>query len=127
MRLLKRDAVATGIVAAALILYVLCATEITPSSSTGVRTTGIGVLALGFVASATAVVPSFVQLVHGNKTYLVGMSTAGAIALFAGVHMLVTASMTSLTIVMTVTTVLWLLATIHHSLHQPADSHQPAR
>ncbi len=127
MRLLKRDAVATGMVAAALFLYVLCATEITSSSSTGVRTTGIGVLVLGFVASATAVVPSFVQLLHGNRVYLVGMSIAGAIALFAGVHMLVTASLTSLTIVMTVMMVLWLAATIHHSMRQPVDSHQPAR
>jgi hypothetical protein len=122
MRLLKRDVVATGVVAAALILYVLCATEITPSSSTGIRTTGLGVLALGFVASATAVVPSFDQLLHGNKTYLVGMSMAGAIALVAGVHLLVAASMTSLTILMTVMMVLWLAATIHHSSNHPADA-----
>jgi hypothetical protein len=34
------------------------------------RVTGAAVLALGFAASASAVVPGFAQLLHGSKTYL---------------------------------------------------------
>jgi hypothetical protein len=49
------------------------------------RITRVAVLALGFAASASAVVPTFGQLLHGNKTYLaitspIGLAaTAGAV------------------------------------------------
>jgi uncharacterized membrane protein YqgA involved in biofilm formation len=115
MHLSKRDTMATGLVAAAFVLYVLRAAEITSSTADGVRVTGFGVLALGFVASAAAVVPSFQRLLHGNKAYLVGMSILGVIALGAGVHMLVAGSLTSLSVVMVAMLILWFAATIHHA------------
>ena len=61
-------------------------------------------------------VPAFGQLIHGNKTYLVITSLIGLAALAAGVQMLITASGTGLTVVMAAMAVLWLIATIHHSL-----------
>jgi uncharacterized membrane protein YqgA involved in biofilm formation len=106
---------ATGLVAAALALYVLRAAEVTSSTAGGTRATGAAILALGFVASAAAVVPSFVQLLHGNKAYLAGMSALGVIALAAGVHLLVAASLASLTVLIVATVVMWFAATLHHS------------
>jgi hypothetical protein len=52
----------------------------------------VAVLALGFAASASAVVPTFSQLLHGSKTYLSITSLIGLAALAAGVQMLITAS-----------------------------------
>jgi peptidoglycan/LPS O-acetylase OafA/YrhL len=122
MHLKKRDVMATGMVAAALLLYLLSATKVTSSTPTGIRATGIAVLALGFMASASAVVPSFERLLHGNKAYLAGMSVAGVIAAVAGVYMLVNASRTSLTIVIAVMLALWFAATLHHSMPEPVAS-----
>jgi len=54
----------------------------------GTRATGIVILGLGFVASATAVVPGFEDLMHGNKAYLAASSLLGLVAFVAGVLML---------------------------------------
>ena len=77
--------------------------------------TGAAVLALGFAASASAVVPGFGQLLHGSKTYLAITSLIGLAAFAAGMQMLITASGVGLTVVMAAMAVLWLIATIHHS------------
>ena len=87
-----------------------------PPGMSGTRASGIVVLALGFAASASAVVPGFAQLLHGNKAYLVLTSLLGTVALVGGVHMLVAASETGLGIAIVAMIVLWLIATIHHSL-----------
>jgi predicted branched-subunit amino acid permease len=116
MHLPKRDVIATGLVAVAAVLYLLWATGSTLPGMSGARATGIAVLALGFAASAAAVVPGFDQLLHGSKTYLAVTSLIGLAALAAGVHMLITANGVSLTLVMAAMAVLWLIATIHHSL-----------
>ena len=50
----------------------------------GVRVTGLVILALGFVASASAVVPGFERLVHGSRLYLAVTSVLGLGALVAG-------------------------------------------
>jgi hypothetical protein len=62
------------------------------------------------------VVPTFGQLLHGNKTYLAITSLIGLATVAAGVQMLITASGASLTVVMAAMALLWLIATIHHSL-----------
>lgn len=116
MYLPKRDIVATALVAAAGLLYLLWALEATLPGMSGTRATGVAVMALGFAASASAVVPSFDRLLHGNTAYLVLTSLIGLLALAAGVQMLLTASGTGLTVVMAAMAVLWLIATIHHSL-----------
>ena len=43
----------------------------------GTRATGTVILALGFAAAATAVVPGFGQLLHGNKIYMTVTSLIG--------------------------------------------------
>ncbi|MFZ0161540.1 MAG: hypothetical protein WAL50_21115 [Kineosporiaceae bacterium] len=116
MSLSKRDTVATVLVAVAGLLYVLWALGSAPFSLSGTRATGIAVLALGFIASATAVVPTFSQLLHGSKAYLAITSTLGVIAAAAGVQMLLTASETGLAVVMVAMVAMWLLATTHHRL-----------
>ena len=89
------------------------------------RVTGVAVLALGFAASASVVVPGFGQLLHGNRAYLAMTSLIGLAAAAAGIQMLVTASGAGLTVVMAAMAVLWLIATIHHSL--PAKTGPPSR
>ncbi len=116
MRLPKRDVIATGLVAIAALLYLLWAVDSTLPGMSGTRVTGVAVLVLGFAASATAVVPGFEQLLHGNRTYLVVTSIIGLVAVVAGVQMLITASGAGLTVVMAAMAVMWLIATIHHSL-----------
>jgi hypothetical protein len=115
MRFPKTDIIATGLVAAAGLLYLLWAIDSTLPGMSSARATGVAILALGFAASASAVVPAFGQLLHGNKAYLVITSLIGLAAAAAGVQMLITASSTGLTIVMAAMAVLWLIATIHHS------------
>ena len=116
MHLPKTDIIATCLVAAAGLMYLLWAVGSTLPGMSGARATGVAVLALGFAASASAVVPAFGQLIHGNKTYLVITSLIGLAAAAAGVQMLISASGTGLTVVMTAMAVLWLIATIHHGL-----------
>jgi hypothetical protein len=81
-----------------------------------VRATGAAVLALGFVASATAVVPTFEQLLNGNRVYLLLMSLLGVVALVGGLQAVLAKSAAGLAMLMTTTLVLWLIATAHHIL-----------
>ena len=123
MHLPRRDIIATGLVAVAGLLYLLWAFDSALPGMSSTRVTGVAVLALGFAASASAVVPGFGQLLHGNRAYLAITSLIGLAAAAAGVQMLITASGAGLTVVMAAMAVLWLIATIHHSL--PAKTGLP--
>jgi hypothetical protein len=128
MHLPTRDIIATCLVAAASLLYLLWALGSTLPGMSSTRATGAAVLALGFVASASAVVPTFGQLLHGNKTYLAITSLIGLATVAAGVQMLITASGAGLTVVMAAMAALWLIATIHHSLlAKTGQPRQPPR
>jgi predicted branched-subunit amino acid permease len=128
MHLPKRDIIATCLVSAAGLLYLLWAIGSTLPGLSSTRATGVAILALGFAASASAVVPTFGQLLHGSKTYLAITSLIGLAAVAAGVQMLITASGASLIAVMAAMAVLWLIATIHHSLlARTGLPQQPAR
>lgn len=116
MNLQKRDLVATGLVAAAGVIYLLWLLDSLPTAMSSVRAAGAVILALGFAASATAVVPTFGQLLHGNKVYLAVTSLLGLVALIAGVVMLVNSSTAALAVMMAAMIAMWLIATIHHSL-----------
>ena len=126
MRLQKRDLVATVLVAAAAVIYLLWRLDLVPSGMSGVRATGAVILALGFAASATAVVPTFGQLLRGSKAYLAVTSILGLLALIAGVVMLVSSSEMAMAVVMVTMVAMWLIATIHHSLLSKATSPVPA-
>lgn len=116
MRLLKRDIIATVLVAAGGVLYLLKAADAVLPGTGGTRATAAVILALGFVASAAAVVPGFEELLHGSKVYLVTASLMGVVALLDGVLTLVDASDAALAVLMAATTALWLMATIRHAV-----------
>jgi hypothetical protein len=114
MRLSKRDTIATVLVAVAALLYLLWALGWAPFGLDGTRATGIAVLALGFAASASAVVPTFDQLLHGSRIYLAVSSAIGVLAAAAGVYLLATASEAGLAVVMVAMIAMWVMATVHH-------------
>ena len=114
MHLPKRDMIATGLVAVAVVLYLLWALDTAIVGLDGTRATGIVVLALGFAASASAVVPGFDGLIHGNRTYLVATAVIGLVAFGAGITMLVASSEAALGVLIATMCVLWMISTVHH-------------
>jgi hypothetical protein len=116
MRVSKRDVLATVLVAVASVLYIMWVAGSAAFGMDSARATGVAILVLGFVASAIAVVPSFTGLLHGNRTYLVVASLLGVVATGAGVQMLVASSGAGLTVVVVAMVILWLTATVHHTL-----------
>jgi hypothetical protein len=100
----------------AVVVYGLWAAGWALPGMDSVRTTGLVVLGLGFVASASAVVPGFEQLIHGNRLYLAVTSLIGFVALAGGVVMLVSASEIALGVVMAAMVVLWMISTEHHTV-----------
>lgn len=116
MRLPKRNLIATGLVAVAGLVYLLWAIDSTLPGMDAVRVSGTVVLALGFAASASAVVPTFFALLHGNKAYLAVTSLLGLGALIAGLVMLIAASEAGFAVLTAALLVLWAIATVHHVL-----------
>jgi hypothetical protein len=121
MRLPKKDLIATGLVAVAVVLYLLWIADWALPAMSGTRATGIVVLGLGFAASAVAVVPGFDQLIRGNRTYLAVTSLLGLVALVGGVQMLWSASGGGLTVLVATMVTLWAIATTHHLLLARAE------
>ena len=116
MHIPRRDVIATCLVATAAVLYVLWLADAALPSMSGTRATGTVILGLGFAASATAVVPGFDQLMHGNKVYLATMSLLGLTAFIAGVLMVWSAGSTALAVLVAVMVALWAISTTHHTL-----------
>jgi hypothetical protein len=139
MRIPRRDRIATLVVALAVAVYGLWAAGWAVPGLDGIRVTGLVVLGLGFIASASAVVPGFDELVHGNKLYMAVTSLIGSVAFTAGVVTLVSASEVALGVVVASMIVLWLIATVHHTAlaqagtasgyrapRTPGSGHRPA-
>lgn len=116
MSLPKRDVIATVLVVASVVLYGLWLADAALPGLESVRATGIVILGLGFAASASAVVPGFEQLVHGNKAYVALTATIGLIALVAGLQMLADQSEAALGVLVVSMVVLWAIATAHHTM-----------
>ena len=116
MRLSTRDITASVLVGAAVLIYVCWTAGLEIPGMADVRATGAVLLALGFLASASAVVPTFVELLHGDRGYLIVSALIGTVAAVAGVHLLVTASEVSLAVLMVAMVVLWLMTTVHHRM-----------
>jgi hypothetical protein len=121
MRFPRTDIVATGFVAVAIAVYLVWLAMDDVLAPAAVRTVTGLVLALGFAASATAVVPSVGQLLLGSLRYLVVTSVLGLVALVAGVLALVTASVTMLALLVATTVVMWALATTRHVREHRAE------
>ncbi len=73
------------------------------------------ILALGFAASAIAVVPNFAQLLHGNKVYLTVTCVIGLVGAIGGALALLPDSSAGVAAVMATMVLLWLVTTVHHS------------
>ena len=112
----KRDVMATVLVAAAGVLYLMWVAGAPAFGMGSARATGVAILVLGFLASAIAVVPGFTGLLHGNRTYLVVASLLGVVATAAGIQMLVASSGAGLAVVVVAMVFLWLTASVHHAL-----------
>lgn len=115
MRLPRRDVIATVLVAVAVVLYLLWLADAALPGMSHTRGIGVVVLALGFAASATAVVPGFDRLLHGGRSYLAVTAALGLVALIGGVVMLAAASDAALAVLMGAMVVLWAIATRHHA------------
>lgn len=125
MRLPKKDIIATALVAVAVALYLLWLLDATLPGMNDTRVTGLAVLALGFAASASAVVPGFEQLMHGNKTYLSVTTLLGLVAFAGGLTMVLWASSAGLGVMVGAMAVLWAISTTHHLLLTKGQS-EPA-
>ncbi len=119
MNLTTRDQLATLLVAASVITYGLWL-----AGFLGVLTTSavaLVVLVLGFLASASAVVPGFAALLAGSRAYLVGASLVGLVALVSGVLTVVNATDGTLAILVAATLVMWAAATVRHAASGRTD------
>lgn len=114
MSIPMRDRVATALVATGTLIYVLWFTGfisgLTPSS------VALIILALGFVASASAVVPGFPALLAGSRLYLALASLGGLVALVCGAVTVTQATSETLQILVIATIGLWAAATVRHGI-----------
>lgn len=123
MHVAKRDLIATGLVLVAGLVYLLWAMDATLPGMSGTRVSGVVVLALGFAASASAVVPGFDALLHGNKGYLAVTVLIGLVAFVGGLAMLISASAVGFTVTMAAMVVLWVISTVHHGMLAAPEPH----
>ena len=115
MRLGRRDWIATVFVVVGVVVYLVWLFDLAlPGLSSG-RAVTLAVLATGVAASASAVVPSFVQLLHGSKLYLVATLVIGAVALVAGIIAILNRSEIMLGVLVVATAMLWIIATVRHT------------
>jgi hypothetical protein len=113
-----RDRIATLFVAMAALIYLLWLTG--PLEGLAASSVAILVLAFGFIASASAVVPGFAALLSGSRLYLALASLGGLIALTCGVLTVTQATEETLAVLVVATIGLWVGATVRHTMvHHP--------
>ena len=125
-RLTGRDRAASAFVALGTIIYLSWLADAELPGLSSVRAVTVAVLALGFAASASAVVPGFESLIHGSKVYLGLTSLLGAGALAAGILALVTESEGWLAALVATTLVMWVVSTIRHTMVNAPTGLRPA-
>jgi hypothetical protein len=113
MHLPARDLLATVLVAVALIAYAIWWLGGVPVLDQ-VSSVALIVLAMGVVASMSAVVPSFSELMHGSWLYLGAASLFGLVAMGAGVVALINEDGTALSLLLLATVALWAMSTARH-------------
>ena len=117
MNLTTRDRIATLLVALAVLTYGLWLTGFVGGLTIG--SVAIAVLALGVLASASAVVPGFMELLHGSRVYLAVASLLGLAAFASGILTVVNSTEVTLATLVIATVVLWAVATVRHAtVHQ---------
>jgi hypothetical protein len=118
MSIPKRDLIATVLVATATLVYVLWLGGFLADLAVGAI--AALVLALGFVASASAVVPGFASLLAGSRLYLALASLGGVVALVCGAVTVLQANEQTLALLVIATVGLWAAATARHiAAHRP--------
>ncbi len=118
MSLPWRDRIATLLVATATLVYVLWLMG--PLGDLTASSVAVVVLVLGFIASASAVVPGFAALLSGSKSYLALASLGGLVALACGVLTVAQATEQTLALLVIATIGLWAAATVRHTVvHHP--------
>ena len=108
-----RDRIATVLVATATLIYGLWL--VGPLGGLTAGSVAMVVLALGFMASASAVVPGFAALLSGSRLYLALASLGGLVALTCGVLTVTQATGHTLAILVVATIGLWAAATARHA------------
>lgn len=109
-----RDSIATLLVVIGLILFAGWAVDATIAGFETVGAVAIGILVLGILASMSAVVPGFSDLLHGSRAYLAGTSVLGLVALVAGIVAIVNGEPIALVALAIATVILWALSTWRH-------------
>lgn len=113
-----RDRIATLLVATATLIYLLWLMG--PLEGLTASTIAVLVLVLGFIASASAVVPGFAALLSGSRLYLALAALGGLVALLCGVLTITQATEQTLAILVVATIGLWVAATVRHTMvHHP--------
>jgi hypothetical protein len=118
-----RDRIATVAVAIATLIYGLWL--VGPLDGLAVGSIAIVVLALGFLASASAVVPGFAALLSGSRLYLALASLGGLVALGCGALSVAQATEGTLAILVIATIGLWAAATVRHAMVRQSSSLAP--
>jgi hypothetical protein len=122
----RRDLVATVCVAAGVLVYAFWAANHSLPGLSSVRVVALVVLGTGVAASASAVVPSFTQLLHGSMMYMGVTSLVGAAALVAGLLAVTRRTDTMLHLLLGATVALWVIATVRHTMTGSPAGSQPA-
>ena len=127
MRFPRRDLIATVCVAAGVLVYALWAAGHPLPGMSSVRVVALVVLGTGVAASASAVVPSFAQLLHGSMMYMAITSLVGAVALVAGIIAVFRQTDAMLHLLAATTVALWIITTVRHTMFPNApDGSHPA-
>ena len=114
MSIPMRDRIATVLVAIGTFIYVAWLTGFLDGLATS--SVALMILALGFVASASAVVPGFPALLAGSRLYLALASLGGLVALVCGAITVTQATEETLAILVIATIGLWAAATARHGM-----------
>jgi len=109
-----RDRIATLLVATATLIYLLWVMG--PLEGLTASSIAVLVLALGVIASASAVVPGFAALLSGSRPYLALASLGGLVALACGITTVLQATESTLAVLVIATVGLWVAATVRHTV-----------
>ncbi|HEU5205780.1 MAG TPA: hypothetical protein VFU17_15920 [Candidatus Limnocylindrales bacterium] len=115
MQIGLRDRIATAFVIVGVGLAVTWWASAPFVETLDVRSVSIAVTALGMLASASAVVPGFGELLRGSRSYLVGTSVLGTLALIAAGVSIVYLDERALVALVVATIVLWAVSTVRHA------------
>jgi hypothetical protein len=114
MQIGLRDRIATALVVLGVGLAVAWWASAPVIETLDVRSVSIAVMALGMLASASAVVPGFGDLLRGSRSYLIGTSVLGMLALIAVGVSIVYFDERALAALVVATIVLWAVSTARH-------------